>query len=403
MTVNTICIDGKYYDTEKLAKIHPGGDIFVMQSSNRDGTTLYNSSHRRPFNHAKYTSMLVPNMTSHPDIEVSKQDFTLYFELCEKVKPLIKNKGFAPMYFYAKAAFLLLFALFIDVVIFSQGRTVITSLIQGLLFALIGLGIQHDANHGSISKDPKINRALGMSQDFIGGSALNWMISHNTDHHVYCNDEKRDCDLRMPMLRLKGDVEWAEYHTFQQIYYTGVQFMFGLAHILGNMVATFNGPKKYQAPLVDYFKTHQLCLAINIIRLGGGFLMEPSLATFSMLCLIYVFGGFYLAFFFFISHNFDGVRKEDVDALGGCFLRHQTETSSNVCGWWLGQINGGLNFQIEHHLFPRVHSTNYVHIAPVVRAFCEKHDIQYAHFATLAENSASVYRHLEKMGKKPKQ
>lgn len=82
------------------------------------------------------------------------------------------------------------------------------------------------------------------------------------------------------------------------------------------------------------------------------------------------------------------------------FLYKQVTSSSNVGGAWLCALNGGLNYQIEHHLFPRIQHCHYPVIAPVVRAFCESKGVPYVHFPTVGENMASCVRHLSNMGNK---
>ena len=109
--------------------------------------------------------------------------------------------------------------------------------------------------------------------------------------------------------------------------------------------------------------------------------------------------GYYLAFFFIISHNFRGVSFFDSsskNALGerGSFLRNQVMSSSNVAGAFLGFCNGGLNYQIEHHLFPRICNTHYPTIAPLVRSYCLSKGITYKHFPTVLENFISCSNHL---------
>merc|ERR1719267_116729 len=114
---------------------------------------------------------------------------------------------------------------------------------------------------------------------------------------------------------------------------------------------------------------------------------------------LYVVAGYYLAFFFILSHNFEGVDFYDnAKTKGGAsFLRNQVASSSNVGGSWLCLLNGGLNYQIEHHLFPRIQHTHYPKIAPVVRTFCESKGIPYVHFPTIADNVQSTVKHLSKM------
>jgi fatty acid desaturase (delta-4 desaturase) len=109
-------------------------------------------------------------------------------------------------------------------------------------------------------------------------------------------------------------------------------------------------------------------------------------------------GGFYLSFFFILSHNYEGVLQYDNGANSLRFLKKQVLTSSNVGDEWLAFLNGGLNYQIEHHLFPRINHSHYPFIAPYIQEFCKKKNIRYTHFPTILENYASCMHHLLIMG-----
>ena len=126
---------------------------------------------------------------------------------------------------------------------------------------------------------------------------------------------------------------------------------------------------------------------------------------------MYIVAGYYLAFFFSLSHNFKGVhmldattRETNKNGKENSFLYKQVVSSSNVGGWLLCQLNGGLNYQIEHHLFPRMNHTHYPKVAPVVRRFCEERGIPYVHFPNVSDNVSSCAMHLWDMGnnEKPK-
>jgi fatty acid desaturase (delta-4 desaturase) len=80
------------------------------------------------------------------------------------------------------------------------------------------------------------------------------------------------------------------------------------------------------------------------------------------------------------------------------FLYKQVTSSSNVGGRFLCFLNGGLNYQIEHHLFPRVSHTHYPTIAPIVREYCLSKNIPYVHFPTVSGNFSSCVQHLFNMG-----
>jgi fatty acid desaturase (delta-4 desaturase) len=152
--------------------------------------------------------------------------------------------------------------------------------------------------------------------------------------------------------------------------------------------------KLFEASTVLFFLFRWLVLPI---------LIKPSIFTLLNVLPIFIVGGYYLAFFFVISHNFDGVMMFDqksvkATAFEQSFLRLQVATSSNVGGAWLCFLNGGLNYQIEHHLFPRVQHTHYPTIAPLVQQFCKARGIPYRHFPTIGANVRACVKHLFALG-----
>ena len=342
--------------------------------------------------------MVAPGTCGEPD----KQNYATLFEIADKIRPLLTNGGFAKWYYWPKVAFLVGGFLILDLLPLLYGRYWVWSIMQGLMMAWIGLNVQHDANHGAVSKNPRVNRLLGLTQDMIGGSAMGWMISHNVVHHVHCNCIGRDHDLDIAGVRTTDKMPWAIPHQFQQLYIFALEALFGIFHPLYNMVVTIQGPGTgKRAILAPFFETHRAMLLTNVARWAAAAYLEGVGTMATHFALTYCIGGFYLAFFFIISHHYDGVRKEDVDSLTDDFVKNQAETSSNVAGALLAHLNGGLNYQIEHHLFPRIHHSHYATIAPVVRATCQKHGIRYTHFDTIAQNVASLYAHLKKLGVAP--
>lgn len=398
-------IDGVYYDTQKMADAHPGGDLVVLMCNKQDATAMFNSSHRRTFNHEKYKKFVVneSDVAEASKLPVYTQKYDTYFEICEKVKPMLaKTGGFATWEYFLKVIFLLGVVLTIDVYTIFYGRMMWMTIVQSFFFGWIGLNIQHDANHGAVSKTWSVNRMLGLSQDVIGGNSLGWMINHNTVHHVHCNDTDLDHDLDIPLLRLHKKVPWKLNHTMQQIYFMILQVLFGPVHVTYNFLLIWSGPTEAQKIYKHYWSLNQITSLILPLRIVSIAMHSHSIQnTLLHMFVQYAVGGLYLAFFFIISHNFEGVHKENIDSTQGCFVRNQVETSCNVGGAKLAQINGGLNFQIEHHLFPRVHHSNYAKIAPAVKEICKKKGISYVHYPTIWENFYSTYTHLKNLGKKP--
>mmetsp|Transcript_22553 Transcript_22553/g.27658 ORF Transcript_22553/g.27658 Transcript_22553/m.27658 type:complete len:182 (+) Transcript_22553:1-546(+) len=112
-----------------------------------------------------------------------------------------------------------------------------------------------------------------------------------------------------------------------------------------------------------------------------------------------------LAVLFSLSHNFEHVdrdptkplrEKEDVKNV--CWFKSQVETSSTYGGFISGALTGGLNFQVEHHLFPRMSSAWYPFIAPKVREICKKHGVRYAYYPWVWQNFISTVKYMHQAG-----
>ncbi len=396
-------VNDKIYDARALAAVHPGGELFIKVFAGRDATEAFLSYHRRQFPHEKMTDALVARSRNSKDPDADKD----YLELCELVdKVLPRNKSFAPISYYCKVLALITAAVGLEFYQHSTGtyRWYI-SILQGLLFAWIGMNIQHDANHGAISRNCWINRILGMSQNWIGGSALDWIHQHVVQHHIFPNDASHDPDivgssfLRLnPLKPLNGIV------AFQYLYVFILFGFFGVSYILSSFQHLVNG--FHFSYMSDLVKVNRLFEEGTIVFFFFRWLVipmyqHPNINTLLNILPMFITGGYYLAFFFIISHNFEGAAinhekftlEEDKS-----FLRRQVLTASNVGGSWLCFMNGGLNYQIEHHLFPRIQHTHYPLIAPVVKKYCEEKGIAYIHFPTVWDNVMSCVRHLYQMG-----
>jgi len=414
---NTVQIDNKVYNAESLSAIHPGGELFVKAFAGRDATEAFLSYHRRTFPHQKMSEHLVGQLKSSRDAAIDDKE---YLELCEIVeKVLPRHKSFAPLSYYLKITTLFSMAVALECYLhYTATYPIHLVSALGILFALVGMNIQHDANHGAISRTAWVNRFLGTSQNWIGGSALDWIQQHVVQHHITPNDCEKDPDIvGSDLLRLNPLKPLSKIHGLQHVYVFLLFLLFGAVYIAFAVVHIAEGfhmtafsallKKERQQEFIGFGLFFLRWLVVPIVRSG-------SVATLVSTLPLYMAGGYYLAFFFLISHNFDGVWLEESgrgssSSAGGSaedegktkplgFLRRQVATASNVGGAWLCFLNGGLNYQIEHHLFPRIQHTHYPKIAPVVRAFCESRGIPYVHFPTVWSNVASCAKHLETLG-----
>jgi len=318
---------------------------------------------------------------------------------------LPRTKSFAPWHYFLKVAVLIGAGVYLEYYMHvNKAYTVAFSALIGVIYSLIGLNIQHDANHGAISRYGLVNRVLGLSQNWIGGSAIDWIHQHVVQHHVNCNDVDHDPDMiGSPFLRINPTKERLSSQAWQHVYVFGLLLMFGFQYIISSFQHLWNGQHlKHMSKLLT---PHRVFDSLTWIFFMCRWAVLPVYQTGTLKALAWVFpmyvtGGFYLSFFFIISHNFEGAEmfnnKSKLNPKS--FLYKQAASSSNVGGAFLAFINGGLNYQIEHHLFPRISHCHYAKIAPFVREFCLKKGIPYVHFPTIGDNMASTVKHLHHMG-----
>jgi len=406
--IESIRVEDKIYSARQLADLHPGGSLFIKAFSGRDASQAFLTYHRRQFPH---TSDIAKAAFEEVDdtVKYTKDDNRDFMELCDRVaKVLPRLKSFAPWHYYLKVTFLLSFVIGLESYIhYNALYRWELSAIMGLFYAWIGLNIQHDANHGAVSRYSGVNRVLGMSQNWIGGSALSWVHQHVVQHHLHTNDVNLDPDMAgSSYIRLNPLKPLMGYHIVQHIYFFGLLAVYGFSVVIQSFLQVIYGAHHTaMSPLLVPHRIFESLMSVFFIC-RWVFLplyQVPQLSTLWSTLPMYMVAGYYLAFFFSISHNFKDVYMiEDTTRASnhknGTFLYKQVVSSSNVGGPILCFFNGGLNYQIEHHLFPRISHCHYPVIAPIVREYCKEKNIPYVHFQTIAENIRSCTLHLLDLG-----
>jgi linoleoyl-CoA desaturase len=277
-------------------------------------------------------------------------------------------------------------------------------------FVLVGLNVMHDGNHGSYSRNNQINRLMGFTLDLVGGSSLFWRQKHNILHHTYTNITEIDDDLYgTSLLRLCPDQKWRPCHRFQHLY------AFLLYSLLSLFWVTYNDFNKLFSGRIGNYKLRRPAASeASLFFLAklfyfGYMLVLPSffhpipciLITFVAIHLIM---GFTLTMVFQLAHQNEGNTFPKPEPGTGIIENewaiHQVETTANfapnnvLAGWYLG----GLNFQIEHHLFSRICHIHYPAISKIVKMTCEEFGISYTSFPTIRSAIAAHLRFLKTMG-----
>ena len=281
----------------------------------------------------------------------------------------------------------------------------------GCALAAVGFNIQHDASHGSFSRSPIINRLLAMSLDGLGGSSYIWKWKHNVLHHSYTNIAGHDDDIELGGLgRLSPDIDRRWFHRFQHMY---LWFLYGFIAVKWQVFDDFRNVAEAKIGTHKIPRPKGWDLAIFIF--GKIFFFTAALVVPMMFHEWYTVLGVYglvsfvqgvvLGVVFQLAHCVEEANfpKPDVETghMENEWAIHQVLTTvdfarkSKVVGWY----TGGLNFQIEHHLFPRISHVHYPAVAEIVEETCKEFDVPYADNETFLSAMASHYRFLKRMGK----
>jgi fatty acid desaturase len=289
----------------------------------------------------------------------------------------------------------------------SSWLPLLLSPVLGWWMASVGLAIQHDANHGALFQSSTLNDIMGLFDDFIGGSSLIWRHHHVVGHHLFTNDEKEDPDASagLPMVRFHPSSPYNWYNSYQHFYFPILSALFGFTYHISDTKYYLNGNFKGISihPLSLRDRMEFWCgKFINLFL----FLILPfCLHGFSFLPRYFFLqsvGSLYLALTFAVSHNTTEIyEQEPTPSKDWAELQIRQSSNWGTDNWFANFLTGGLNQQIEHHLFPSVSHRHYPALSKIVRKKCLERNIPYVTYNSFYENLCSLFAHLKNLGKPP--
>ncbi|MCD6066956.1 MAG: Linoleoyl-CoA desaturase [Bacteroidetes bacterium] len=289
-------------------------------------------------------------------------------------------------------------------------------LLMGIALSGVGMSVMHDANHGAYSSNGKVNFWAGHTLNLTGGSVFNWKLQHNMLHHTYTNVVHVDDDIDDKLVMRFSphtDVKW--YHRFQFIY---AFFFYGILTLYWAVLKDFiqfgNYTKegvnkeskeknritlaKIIAIKIVYFSVFMF-IPIFVLGIPAG----PHILGYLLMQFV---SGIILTVIFQLAHTVEETSHPIPDADGTIennWAIHQLNTTVNFSrkNKWISWYVGGLNFQVEHHLFPTICHVHYPHIAPIVKATAEEFGVPYLENETFGLALRSHIRTLKRFGSLP--
>jgi linoleoyl-CoA desaturase len=344
---------------------------------------------------------------------------SLHAELKRKVQEYFDENKMAPtgnLNLYTKA--ILMVSLFIIVymhlLLFTPAWyfAVVECVVLGCLIAGIGFNVMHDGSHGSFSKYKFANKLAAYSANIVGANHFMWNIKHNMLHHSFTNVDGVDDDIEIGFLmRMAPSQKHYKLHRFQHLYFWVLYMMLYVFWILFSDYQKYFAQRIGEIPLKKMaFKDHFTFWAIKVYH-GFVFIVLPIILVGWLYWLIgflifSLVAGFILSIVFQLAHTVEGtafpMKDEHNQKLPDEFAAHQIKTTANfatknkLVSWFVG----GLNFQIEHHLFPKISHVHYPAISNIVRSICKEHQLKYIEYPTVGKAIMAHVKFLKRMGRK---
>ncbi|MCO4813763.1 MAG: fatty acid desaturase [Flavobacteriales bacterium] len=350
-----------------------------------------------------------------------KKNPEFYKELRKRVNSYFKEKNiskYGNLNMALKSAFMLAlyfvpFILMMTGVVHTTWLSIGMWAIMGFGVAGIGLSIMHDANHGSYSKNNFVNKMMGYTLAFAGGYPTNWVIQHNVLHHTFTNIEHFDEDIeKKGVMRFTPNQPHKGLFKYQLFYAPVLYSILTLYWVLMKdfeQIIRYNKMELLEGQQLKLKSALAKIILLKIIYIVTFIVLPIALIELHWsvpvlgFLLMHAIAGLVLALIFQSAHVieetsfYEADENNSVEENWAILQMHTTANFSNgsrLFSWYIG----GLNYQIEHHLFPTICHVHYRSLSKIVKATAAEYNVPYYHHKTFLDALKSHFKLLNDLG-----
>ncbi len=329
----------------------------------------------------------------------------------------IKRTGNWKLYTKAIVMFTLLLAPLVLVLTLDlpSWALILSMITIGIGMAGVGMNVMHDANHEVYSSKKWVNKLMGSSIYILAGNDYNWKVQHNVLHHTYTNIQGHDEDIDAGIIiRFSKHTKWYKIHKYQKYYSF---FLYGLLTLNWAITTDFKQTYQYLKRKLSYGKmpnptTQWTKLIIGKIIYYALWIALPLISGYAWwqvligFLIMHYTAGIILSVVFQLAHvmpNTEMPLPDEDGNINNTWAIHQLYTTSNFApkSWLVRFFTGGLNHQVEHHLYTNISHIHYKKIAKIVKETALEFKLPYNEYKSMRKAIIEHYNQLKVLGEKP--
>lgn len=399
-------IGGEVYDVTAFVPRHPGGRLLEL-GAGRHSTTLFESYHPGPSleRARRVLGKKARHVGSLPAAEREPYGDPAFFEAVRsRVDALLRERGLD----YRSGGWILGLESVVLVLLFLGAwawritdGSILAAVLGGLVMARLGFAM-HCGNHAAVGHRSRGNVAVGTLMDLIGGSSTVWQATHQVSHHGKPNVRgfDNDAEIGFPLLRFHPALPHRPWHRIQTVGLAIGMSLGLLKWVISDLKYLATGRAVHvavrfsRAATLKTLAFKSLWVAMHVVV--PVITVGPLLGLVGTLVMMAV-AAYYMEGIFILNH----LQPDLVPAPDVHWAVQQVQGTAN---WgagkrWTNWISGGLNHQIEHHLFPSMAIHLYPIVSPVVRRTCEEFGLSYRDYPGFVSAMASCAGYLHALGR----